>query len=194
MTNNVRNAGRKKALTTEQIAEINKKREDGRSVSSLALEYGVSRQTMTSYIKGSESLDRICKYYTEYVRWAKANRDFENLDFNAYTMRMDYMDENGLCTSIMIDMTNKKVKIKNATDDIFHRAFGIILNPDWNDYEEFLEYRTFSESRGDKKSLLNTLGLTHYDRLSIVEKTGGRLMDDKQWIRIIYYDKSGIKN
>lgn len=191
MANNIRNAGRKRALTTEQINDIKKRRDAGASLNSIAKEFGVSRQTLSAYMNDNH-INKIRKYYTEYVRWAKANRDFINVDLNLYTMRMDYMNEQEICTSILINLSGKMIKIKNETDDIFHRAFGVIMNPDWNDFEDFLEYRVFSEARGDKKCLLKSLDLDHYDRLSIIEKTEGRLVDDKQWIRIIYYDKCEI--
>ena len=47
---NERNAGRKRKLDTDTIARIIDKHNKGHSVSELAREYGVSRQTMSFYI------------------------------------------------------------------------------------------------------------------------------------------------
>ena len=105
---------------------------------------------------------------------------------NNYTMRMVYMFRDQPCTIIDLDFLNLKVSIQNKTDDFLHRAFGVIENPDWNDFEQFLEDRCFPKTRGNLKQILRDLNLDTYDPLQIVEKTQGRMADDDMWIQITY--------
>ena len=79
----------------------------------------------------------------------------------------------------MIDVVflNRKNAIQNQTSDLIHRAFGVVENPTWEDFNIFLEDRCFPETRGNKKELLDELGLMEYDPLQIVEKTQGRMAD-----------------
>lgn len=190
MANNIRNAGRKKALTTEQYKEALIRHDRGESITFLAKEFGVSRQTMSSYVNHVETLNHA---YLNYRNWVSKNKDFNGIDLTEYSMRMDYMDEKGLCTAILIDFRHEKIKIRNTTDDIFHRAFGLVMNPDWSDFEEFLIYRTFPKERDMQKLVLKSIGLDYYDRLSIIEQTEGRMLDDNQWIRFYYYDKGEVR-
>ena len=83
-----------------------------------------------------------------------------------------------LCTIIDVDFLNEKIKIKNRTDDILHRAFGVVEQPSWQQFEEFLADRCFPETRGNMKSVLRDLQLDSYDPLHIIEKTKGRTADD----------------
>ena len=50
MANNTRGAGRKKALTEEQLQQARAMHEAGKTVTDLAVEFGVSRQTMSGYL------------------------------------------------------------------------------------------------------------------------------------------------
>ena len=102
------------------------------------------------------------------------------------TMRMNFMCLEELCTVIDVDFMHKKIYIENKTDDILHRAFGIVEHPDWERFEEFLESRCFPRTRAHVKEILRSMGLDSYDPLQIIEKTGGRMAEDKQWIEIIY--------
>ena len=101
-------------------------------------------------------------------------------------MRMNFMCLEELCTVIDVDCMHKKIYIENKTDDILHRAFGIVEHPDWKRFEEFLESRCFPRTRAHVKEILRSMGLDSYDPLQIIEKTGGRMAEDKQWIEIIY--------
>lgn len=105
------------------------------------------------------------------------------------TMRMEYMYEKTPCTIIDVDFLNQKVKIENLTDNIVRRAFGIIEEPTWEDFEYFLKDRCFPETRDGMKQILKDLGLDFYDPLQIVEKTKGRTAEDPMWIRITYPEK-----
>ena len=89
-----------------------------------------------------------------------------------------------VCTLIDVNERERKVKIKNYTDKIMFRAFGVMEEPDYNQYIEFLESRCFPESRDKMKLILKDLGLPFYDPIMIIEKTEGRMAEDDFWIRI----------
>ena len=78
----------------------------------------------------------------------------------------------------------RKVKVKNYTDKIMFRAFGVVETPDYDQYLEFLESRCFPSSRGKMKLILKDLDLPFYDPMMIIEKTEGRMAEDDFWIRI----------
>ncbi|MBR5799903.1 MAG: Hin recombinase [Lachnospiraceae bacterium] len=184
---NERGAGRKPGLTPEQIAEIKKRRSRGEAVTALAKEYGVSRQTVSAYLNAPED-DGMENIYRTYKRWAILNREFRrNCQVQDYVLRMEYMCEDVLCSVILVDFQRQRVEVINKTDDVIHRAFGVKVKPDWEDFEYFLESRCFPRSRAMLKSVLRDLGLDCYDPLAIIEKTGGRMAEDKQWINLLYY-------
>ena len=70
-----------------------------------------------------------------------------------------FMDREIPATVIDVCGVTRKVKIVNLTDDLLSRAFGIRENPDWNDYEEFLESRCMPRTRYGIKDELRDLGL-----------------------------------
>ena len=104
-------------------------------------------------------------------------------------MRLTYMFRRQPCTVIDVNFLDRKVVIQNKTDDILHRAFGVIKDPTWNDFENFLRDRCFPQTRGNCEELLQEMGLTDYDPLQIAEKTKGRLADDEMWLRFRYLPK-----
>lgn len=78
----------------------------------------------------------------------------------------------------------RKVKVKNYTDKIMFRAFGVVETPDYDQYLGFLESRCFPSSRDKMKLILKDLDLPFYDPMMIIEKTEGRMAEDDFWIRI----------
>lgn len=78
----------------------------------------------------------------------------------------------------------RKVKVKNYTDKIMFRAFGVVETPDYDQYLEFLESRCFPSSRDKMKLILKDLDLPFYDPMMIIEKTEVRMAEDDFWIRI----------
>ena len=100
-------------------------------------------------------------------------------------MELHFMDPNGLCTIIYADFQTQQVKIKNFTNDTLHRAFGIKENPTWDDFEYFLEDRCFPRTRDKLKLVLQDIGVDHYDPLTIIRKTHGRMAEDHQWLEIV---------
>ena len=77
------------------------------------------------------------------------------------------------------------ITIHNYTEQILLRAFGVIENPDWKDFEYFLEDRCFPRTRDHAHDILREMNLLFYDPLLIVEKTQGRMEGDHQWIMIL---------
>jgi len=187
---NERGAGRKPLFTEEQIAEIRTKREQGIRVSELAKEYGVSRQTLSTYLnKKDQQLETIIQ---SMELWRKLNRPFKEVNVVDYTMRMDFMCEDECCTQILVDFRRERIEIVNTTDDIMLRAFGINIHPTWEEFLEFLEDRCFPRTRDKLKLILRDLDLDFYDPLYIIEKTQGRMGEDMQWLKIHYLQPNAI--
>ena len=161
---NIRGAGRKSIFTDKDISKITHMHENGRSIQEIAVHFNTTRQTISKYI-------------------ASSKRTRKN---HFITMRMEYMYENELCTTIDIDFKNRKIYILNHTNDIIHRAFGVVTNPTWDDFEQFLERRCFPKTRANIKSILRDIDVPNYDPLQIIEKTEGRMAEDNQWIKISY--------
>ena len=187
---NARGAGRKPKFTNAQIAEIHAKREQGITVGALAKEYGVSRQTISTYLnKKDQQMEAII----ETMRvWREFNRFFQEVNLVDYTVRMDFMCEDECCTQILVDFKHEKIKIRNTTDKIMLRAFGINRNPTWEDFLEFLEERCFPRTRDNLKLILQDLELDFYDPFYIIEKTQGRMGEDMQWLKVTYLNPTGI--
>lgn len=97
-------------------------------------------------------------------------------------LRLLYMYRNDLCTLIDVDDREEKVTIKNYTDNLQFRAFGVITEPTYADYQEFLEERCFPRTRDKMKIQLKALDLPFYDPMLIIEKTQGRMAEDHFWL------------
>lgn len=163
-----RNAGRKQKFTEQEIENIEKLLESGMTMSAVADKFGTSRQIIDKYVNHPPE--------------------------KGYTLRMTYMNGQNPCTIIDVDFLNEKIKIKNRTKDILHRAFGVVEEPTWQQFEIFLADRCFPETRGNIKSVLRDLQLDSYDPLRIVERTKGRTADDNLWIKFKYYPQRGDIN
>ena len=165
---NPRNAGRKERFSASDIREMETLRNGGMSLAQIAERYGTSRQLIGRKLMAQPP--------------------------EGCSMRMIYMFKQHPCTVIDIDFLKRKIYIQNKTDDMIHRAFGVVENPSWDDFEFFLEDRCFPRERGNCKSILRSMGLTDFDPLQIIEKTQGRMAEDKQWIKIRYYDRGEIQH
>jgi hypothetical protein len=99
-----------------------------------------------------------------------------------YTLRMDFKLGDKTCTTIYADFSREKVAIRNRTDDMLHRAFGVNEDPTWSDFEQFLESRCFPRSRGYAKRIVQGLGVSGYDPLEIAEATEGRTAEDDMYL------------
>lgn len=94
-----------------------------------------------------------------------------------------YMDREEPATLMDVCNATHRIKIINFTDDLISRAFGIRTKPTWEDYEDFLETRCMPRTRYGVREELRNLGLDFYDPVLIIEKTGGRVYEDSQWLR-----------
>lgn len=99
-------------------------------------------------------------------------------------IRLWYMHNQTVCTLIDVDEMNQEVSIKNYTNNLLFRAFGVVENPDFQMYLDFLESRCFPRTRDKMKLVLRDLDLPFYDPFMIIEKTEGRMAEDDFWIRI----------
>lgn len=164
--NDNRGAGRKNKLNEKQIKEIENLLEKGATMAEVANIYDTSRQIIDKYVNHPVGKD--C------------------------TLRMTYMNGNKPCTIIDVDFINEKIAIKNRTNDMLHRAFGVVEEPTWEQFEELLADRCFPETRGNLKALLKEMNISSYDKLQIIEKTKGRTSDDNLWIKFKYYPKGDV--
>lgn len=99
-------------------------------------------------------------------------------------LRLYYMFGNDICSVIDVDEIHRKVKVYNYTDNLIFRAFGVKLEPSFEDYEDFLKSRCFPEERDKMKLMLKEYNIPFYDPLLIIEKTEGRMEEDDFWIKI----------
>lgn len=162
-TKNARNAGRKKKFTRDDVLEMQSMIADGMTVNGVAKYFQTSRQVVGKYLNAKPA--------------------------EGYTLRMTYMYRQHPCTIIDVDFLNRRVIIQNKTKDMLHRAFGVVEEPTWDDFEGFLKDRCFPDTRGNVKAVLKELQLTDYDPLQIVERTRGRTAEDDMWLKFAYYPR-----
>ena len=99
-------------------------------------------------------------------------------------LRLFYMYRREICTIIDVNESRRIIRIYNFTNQPQYRAFGVNEDPDYEDYEEFLESRCFPRTRDKMKLQLKELELPFYDPLLIIQRTEGRMEEDEFWIRI----------
>lgn len=158
---NPRKAGRKKKFTAEDVQTIRSLLENGMTMQEVAKRFNTSRQVIGKYLNEKPA--------------------------EGYTLRMTYMYQQHPCTIIDVDFLNQRIMVQNKTNDMLHRAFGVVEHPTWDDFETFLKERCFPATRGNAKEILKQLQLTSYDPLQIVEKTRGRTAEDDMWLKFHYY-------
>lgn len=164
---NIRGAGRKGKFTDSDVDLMIELYHQGQSVQYLAEYFHTSRPTIYKYLK--------------------SELRFEQDPF--ITMRMTFMYLDRPCTVIDVDFRHEKIYIRNKTENTLHKAFGVIEEPTWEDFQYFLESRCFPMSRANLKLILRELNLGSYDPLAIIEQTEGRMAEDHHWIRIEYRDE-----
>ena len=98
-------------------------------------------------------------------------------------LKLSYYDGDTLCTTIFADMTDHVIRIENHTDQILKTAFGNNSEPDWDDFQCFLEERCIPRARAGLRNYLDAIGVSEYDPLEIVQRTEGRMAEDDQWIK-----------
>ena len=169
-------------ILAEEIKDIRKKL--NLSQAGFADFVNVSQKTVERWESGKETVSgpivtliHMLREYPEYERKMR-------IPEKVYPLRLWYMFQNQVCTVIDADERLHKVKLYNFTNDLLKRAFGKEEEPDFEQYEEFLESRCFPRSRDKMKLQLEQLGLPFYDPILIIEKTQGRMAEDLFWIRI----------
>lgn len=132
-----------------------------------------------------EILNNIDKYTSDnnikyFSRDLKITDDeaFDNND----TVRLLYMSRDKVMTVIDVNDKEEKIKIKNFTNKIFFRAFGINESPNWNNFQGFLEDRCVPRTRYNIDEILKDMGMTEYNSFEFIKRTQGRMADDKEWI------------
>lgn len=95
-----------------------------------------------------------------------------------------YYDGNQLCTLIFADFTDQTLQTENHTTDLVKTAFGKRVLPTWEDFVAFLEERCVPRGRGGLRDYLTDIGVDEYDPLEIIEKTQGRMAEDRQWLEV----------
>lgn len=164
---NPRHAGRRKKFSDYDIEKMEQLMAGGVAINEIAERFQTTRQTVSRYL----------------------NRPISP----GCTMRLTYCYQHAPCTIIDVDFLSEKVSIQNRTDDMLRRAFGVNENPTWEDFELFLQERCFPKSRGLIKEQLRDLGLSDYDPLQIIEKTGGRTAEDHMWIKVQYQTRNEVR-
>ena len=95
-----------------------------------------------------------------------------------------YFNSKDLVSIIIVDEENKQIFVENLSNDIFHLPFGIIKNPSWTDYLNFLEKRCIPKTRYDIQNILKQMDLNEYNPKDIVKITHGRVADDNEWLSL----------
>lgn len=99
-----------------------------------------------------------------------------------------YKDQGVLLTEMEIDFVNQTVKIKNHTDNMIDRAFGVNEHPTMKDFEEFCEYRSIPQTRYNFKTEMRLRGITDTSPMGIMRFYHGRIDDDNCYIEIVEDD------
>lgn len=102
-----------------------------------------------------------------------------------YKMRLLYLYNDYICTVIDVDEAERKVEVTNYKKNPLFRAFGVNTEPEYEDYEEFLESRCFPRKRDKIKLELKRLDIPFYDPILIISKTEGRVEGDNFSLKIV---------
>ena len=121
-----------------------------------------------------------------YITSEKSIEEFvsQKKNINHNLKKLSFYDSKELCTVIYADFTDKTLKAENHTDDMVKTAFGNNTLPTWEDFMNFLEERCVPKERSGIREYLEAIGVSEYNPLEIIQKTKGRMAEDKQWIEI----------
>lgn len=61
--------------------------------------------------------------------------------------RLSLFENEILCSTIYADFVNKAVRVENHVDDPAKTAFGKSRNPDWQDFQAFVQERCIPRER-----------------------------------------------
>ncbi len=116
---NERNAGRKPTITDEQLNEIKERYENGESLSSLAMEFGVTRQALHKRLQ------------------AKAEQP----------VQIDWIVEGERVSTLQVDFKKRGIVLANYAMEISKLPFGFNNNPNWQQFASLLEEK-YLKDRG----------------------------------------------
>lgn len=91
---------------------------------------------------------------------------------------LHYMNGTKLTTDIIVDFVQKSVCIENYSSFPLELAFGVNLQPSFDDFLRFIQSRCFPQNVDRVRLHLKELGLDSYNPLAIIMKTHGRLAND----------------
>ena len=98
-------------------------------------------------------------------------------------MKLKYMKDNDdLLTEIDVDFAAESIKIKNYTDNLIDRAFGINEHPTFKDFEDFLEYRSTPLTRTNFREEMDFWGINDPTPWGIARFFNGRVAGDPYYI------------
>ncbi len=97
---------------------------------------------------------------------------------------LHFYDEDKLCTIIYADFTDETLWVENYVANFAKTAFGNNHLPHWADFQAFLQKRCTPQQETEIQKHLNTLDITEHNLLEMIERTGGRINEDHQWIEI----------
>lgn len=118
------------------------------------------------------------------VRRKQTMQEYKDTHNRNKLLQLQFFHSDSLCTTILTDETAEKVLIENHTSDPLYTAFGVNNNPDWQDYQSFLEERCIPKSRAGLQEYLNAIGVDEYHPLEIIRKTKGRMAEDQSWLEV----------
>lgn len=98
--------------------------------------------------------------------------------------RFTYYDRDVHTSTVLADADAHTVCVENYTDDLTSTALGVNLTPSWDDLLDFLEDRCMPRTRAGLRKYLDAIGVDEYDVFAIVQKTGGRMAEDDQWMEV----------
>lgn len=118
------------------------------------------------------------------VRRKQTMQEYKDTHNRNKLLQLQFYHGDSLCTTILADETSEKVLIENHTSDPLYTAFGVNDDPDWQDYQNFLEERCIPKSRAGLQEYLNAIGVDEYHPLEIIRKTKGRMAEDQSWLEV----------
>lgn len=118
------------------------------------------------------------------VRRKQTMQEYKDTHNRNKLLQLQFYHGDSLCTTILADETAEKVLIENHTNNPLYTAFGVNENPDWQDYQSFLEERCIPKSRAGLQEYLNSIGIDEYHPLEIIRKTKGRMAEDQSWLEV----------
>lgn len=81
-------------------------------------------------------------------------------------------------------LSDETFVVENHIENPVKTAFGNNPLPNWADLQAFLQDRCIPRERAGLREYLEALGIDEYDPLKIIQRTGGRMAEDHQWLEV----------